>query len=73
MTSREVYLFADDTSVVIEGTNYDKIIDIVYKELELKNIWLRANKLTVNIKKTHYVMFHRTRIKFCGVVFVWWQ
>ena len=27
------------------------------------NIWLNGNKLTVNIKKTHYMMFHRTRIK----------
>ena len=27
------------------------------------NIWLKANKLTVNIKKTHYMMFHQTRIK----------
>ena len=58
-------LFADNTSVVfIEGTNYDKVIDIVNKELELINIWLRANKLTVNIKKTYYMMFHRTRIKY---------
>ena len=57
-------LFADDTSVFIEGTNYDKVIDIVNKELELINIWLIANKLTVNIKKTHYMMFHRTRIKY---------
>ena len=48
----------------IEGTNYDKVIDIVNKELELINIWLIANKLTVNIKKTHYMMFHRTRIKY---------
>ena len=57
-------LFADDTSVFMEGTNYDKVIDIVNKELELINIWLIANKLTVNIKKTHYMMFHRTRIKY---------
>ena len=56
-------LFADDTSVFIEGTSYDKVIDIVNKELERINIWLRANKLTINIKKTHYMMFHRTRIK----------
>ena len=27
-------LFADDTSVFLEGTSYDKIIDIVNKELE---------------------------------------
>ena len=42
-------LFADDTSVFIEGTSYDKVIDIVHKELERINIWLRANKLTLNI------------------------
>ena len=56
-------LFADDTSVFIEGTNYDQVIDIVNNELERINIWLKANKLTVNIKKTHYMMFQRTRIK----------
>ena len=49
-------LFADDTSVFIEGTNYDKVIDIVNNELEGINIWLKANKLTVNIKKTHYMI-----------------
>ena len=28
------------------------------------DIWLNANKLTINIyKKTNYMMFHRTRIK----------
>ena len=27
-------LFADDTSVFIEGTHYEKIIDIISKELE---------------------------------------
>ena len=34
-------------------------------ELELENIsiWLEANKLTININKTHYMMFYRTRVK----------
>ena len=44
-------LFADDTSVFIEGTNYDKIIDILNKELKRIDIWLKANKLTIHIKK----------------------
>ena len=35
-------LFADDTSVFIEGTNYDKIIDILNKELKRIDIWLKA-------------------------------
>ena len=49
-------LFTDDTSVFIEWINYVKVIDRV------NNIWLRANKLIVNIKKTHFMMFYRTSI-----------
>ena len=55
-------LFADDTSVFIEGTNYNKVIDILNQELKGVDLWLKANKLTINTKKTHYIMFHRTRI-----------
>ena len=31
--------------------------------LKKVNIWLNANKLTINVKQTHYMMIHRTRIK----------
>ena len=56
-------LFADDTSVFIEGPNFENISKILNTELEKVNMWLKANKLTINTKKTHYMMFHRTRIK----------
>ena len=56
-------LFADDTSVFIEGTCLNDISEILNTELEKISIWLEANKLTININKTHYMMFHRTRIK----------
>ena len=56
-------LFADDTNVFIEGMNYDKVIDILNQELKQIDIWQKANKLTINIFKTNYMMFHRTRIK----------
>ena len=56
-------LFADDTSVFIEGKNFENISKILNTELEKVNMWLKANKLTINTKKTHYIMFHRTRIK----------
>ena len=46
-------IFADDTSVFIEGTHLEQTIHIINK----------ANKLTINPKKTHYMIFHRTRIK----------
>ena len=69
MTSPEVqiycsqFLFADDTIIFIAGTCYDTVIDISNKELEQIDTWLNANKLTINIRKSHYIMFHRTRIK----------
>ena len=56
-------LFADDTSVFIEGTHFDDITQVLNLEPKNVNSWLNANKLTVNLKKTHYIMFHRTRIK----------
>ena len=42
-------LFADDTSAFIEGMNYDKVIDILNQEFKRIYIWLKANKLTINI------------------------
>ena len=56
-------LFVDDTSVFIEGTNFENISKILNTELEKVNMWLKANKLTINTKKTQYMMFQRTRIK----------
>lgn len=56
-------IFADDTSVFLQGTCYDTIIDIMNEELKKIGLWLRANKLTINLKKTHYMVFHRAKIK----------
>ena len=56
-------LFADDTSVFIEGTYFDYICEVLNNELEKVNIWINTNKLTINLLKAHYMMFHRTRIK----------
>ena len=41
-------LFADDTSVFIEGRNNDKVIDILNQELTRIDIWQKANKLAIN-------------------------
>ena len=48
-------LFADDTSVFIEGKNIDEVIGILNTELAKLTVWLAANKLTLNIKK---IKFH---------------
>ena len=59
-------LFADDTSVFLEGTEYSKLIKSLNNELENVTKWLNANRLTVNMKKTHYMIFHRAKFKTTG-------
>ena len=55
-------IFVDDTSVIIEGTHLEQIIHIINEELQKIDTWLKANKLTINLKKT-LMIFHRARIK----------
>ena len=48
-------LFADDTTVLIEGNNLDVIIVSLNSELDRINTWLKSNKLSLNVTKTHYM------------------
>ena len=56
-------LFADDTTVLIEGNNLDVIITSLNSELDRINTWLKSNKLSLNVTETHYMVFHRARRK----------
>ena len=60
-------LFADDTSVFLVGTEYTKLIELLNVELERVSCWLNVHGLAVNVKKTHYMVFHRARIKDVGL------
>ena len=59
-------LFADDTSVFLEGKEYTKLVEILNEEFNKITIWLNANKLMINVKKKHYMIFHRAKIKTLG-------
>ena len=50
-------LFADDTCLFLSHKNSDTLEELV--NLELKNItdWLIANKLTLNISKSNFILF----------------
>ena len=37
-----------------------KLLEILNDKL---STWLKANKLSLNVNKTHYIIFHRARIK----------
>ena len=58
-----INLYADDTSVLLNGNNYSNLIELLNSELEKLSIWLKCNKLTLNVQKTYYMVFHRSRVK----------
>ena len=47
----------------LEGTEPSKFIKELNKELIKVSNWLKSKKLTLNVKKTSYTVFHRSRIK----------
>ena len=60
-------MFADDTSVFIEGQSCGNVCQLLNKEQEKCDIWIKTNKLTLILKKIHFMIFHRSRIKSEGV------
>lgn len=51
-------LFADDTTILCSHENIFRLIEILNIELEKLYHWFSANKLTLNIKKTNYILFN---------------
>ena len=54
-------LFANDTTILFEGDNIHSIITSLNYKLGKLIIWLNANKLSINVSKIHYMVFHRAR------------
>jgi len=51
------YMFADDTNLIISDSNLQRLITTVNLELSHISSWFKANKLSLNIKKTNYIIF----------------
>ena len=56
-------LFADDTTILFDRNKIHSIVTPLNYELDKLVIWLNANKLSINVSKTHYIVFHRARRK----------
>ena len=54
-----VLLFADDTTLQISSSNIQDLFKIKNKELIAVSEWFKANKLTLNISKTRYILFRK--------------
>ena len=51
------YLFADNTNIIYANNNLRTLESTVNSELAKVSEWLKANKLTLNIKKSNYIIF----------------
>ncbi|PIK60466.1 putative RNA-directed DNA polymerase from mobile element jockey-like [Apostichopus japonicus] len=54
-------LFADDTSIFFESNNLNTLHDIVSMELNQFNDWFATNKLSLNLDKTSYIVFNKSK------------
>src|SRR5688572_18913713 len=54
-------LFADDSNAFYSHASYDQLIKIANNDLELANDWFKANKLSLNLSKTNYIIFRSNR------------
>ena len=52
------YLFADDTNIYCEANTLEELEFIINKELKELRTWLIVNRLSLNINKTNFVIFH---------------
>ena len=50
-------LFADDTNAFLTGSNVNNLIISMNNELKKIMSWLYANKLSLNVSKTHFLIF----------------
>lgn len=63
--SKKVFalLFADDSNIFLSGKNPDELIKCMNVEMVKIVDWLQLNKLSLNLSKTHYIIFQRRRDK----------
>ena len=58
-----VHHFADDTNLLFSHKNPEIIRKTMNKELKLLYDWLCANKLSLNVDKTEFIIFRPPRTK----------
>ena len=61
-------LFADDTNIFYQHENIKVMTETLNNELNKVNLWLQANKLSLNIKKTNIIIFKTKRKKTGNII-----
>ena len=61
-------LFADDTNLFYSCKDLLQLLEITNRELAKLVEWFRANKLSLNVKKTNYILFGNKRLPAIGSI-----
>ena len=54
-------LFADDSNMFLNGKDPNQLMESMNIEMKKIITWLKTNKLSLNLKKTHYILFRKRR------------
>ena len=54
----DFHLFADDANLFSRHKNISTLESIINSELNKVNMWLCSNKLSLNVEKSNFVLFH---------------
>ena len=53
----ELILFADDTNIFYSHTDASHLMEVVNLELKKITCWFYTNKLSINVKKSNFIIF----------------
>jgi hypothetical protein len=59
-TLLNIILFADDTTLTLKHKNINELTRLMNTELNKISEWMKANKLSINVTKTFYMLFRPT-------------
>ena len=54
----DFHIFADDTNLFYSNSSLVELESIVNYNLRMVSDWLMANKVSLNISKTNFIIFH---------------
>ena len=56
-------MFADDTNLFLSNKNSNTLFASINVELENVSVWFISNKLSLNIDKTTWLLFHPLSVR----------
>lgn len=54
-------LFADDTNIIMSGENLEQLLKQITNEMNKLKRWFNVNKLSLNLKKTKFMLFGKKK------------